>query len=103
MHPIFPGWLTMLATKSSFSANKTINRTFEIYLSPVPSKVTDPNTIYEHMLYLQSITAKVNMKYSKTTLDVGAAVNVFKELWIYPETYGYWRLSLLKGKFQGKF
>ena len=80
----------MLAAKSSFSANKTINRTFEIYLPPVPSKVTDPNTIYEHMLYLQSITAKVNMKYAKTTLDVGAAVNAFKELWTYLETYGYW-------------
>ena len=32
------------------------------------------------MLYLQSITAKVNIKYTKITLDVGAAVNVFKEL-----------------------
>ena len=34
-----------------------------------------------YMLYLQSITAKVNIKYTKITLDVGAAVNVFKELW----------------------
>ena len=32
------------------------------------------------MLYLQSITAKVNMKYAKITLYVGAAINVFKEL-----------------------
>ena len=52
----------MLAAKSSFSTNKTINRIFAIYLPPVPSQVTDPNTFYEHMLYLQSIAAKVNMK-----------------------------------------
>ena len=55
IHPIFLCWLTMLAAKASFSANKTISRTFEIYL---PRKVTDPNTIYEYMLYLQSTTAK---------------------------------------------
>ena len=93
----------MLAAKSSFSATKIISRTFEIYLPPVPSKVTDPNTIYEHTLYLQSIATKVNMKYAKTTSDVGAAVNTFKELWTYPATYGYWRLSLLDRKLQGKF
>ena len=39
------------------------------------------------MLYLQSITAKVNMKYVKITLDVGTAINAFKELWAYPETF----------------
>ena len=77
----------MLAAKASFSANKTISRTFEICLPPVTSKVTDPNTIYEYMLYLQSITAKFNMKYGKITLDVGAAINAFKELWTYPETF----------------
>ena len=59
MHSIFPGELTMLAAKASFSAS----RTFEIYLPPVTSKVSDPNTIYEYMLYLQSITAEVNVKY----------------------------------------
>ena len=77
----------MLAAKASFSANKTIIRTFEIYLPLVPSKVTDPNTIYEYMLYLQSTTAKVHMKYAKITVDVGAAINAFKELWAYPETF----------------
>ena len=67
IHPIFLGWLTMLSGKASFCANKTTNRTFEIYLPLVPSKFTDPNTIYEHMLYLQSKTVKVNMKYAKIT------------------------------------
>ena len=36
----------MLAAKASSSGNKTINRTFEIYLPPLPAKATDPNTIY---------------------------------------------------------
>ena len=39
----------MLAAKASFSANKIVSRTFEIYLLPVPSKVTETNTIYEYM------------------------------------------------------
>ena len=78
INPIFPGWLTMLAAKASFYANRTISRTFETYLPPVPSKVTDPDTIYEYMLYLQSITAKANMTYTKITLDVRAAINAFK-------------------------
>ena len=79
----------MLAGRASFSANKTISRTFEKHLPPVPSKVTGPNTIYEYMLYLQSITATVNMKYAKITQDVGAAINAFKELWTYPETFSF--------------
>ena len=74
----------MLAATASFSANQTISRTFEIYLPPVASKVTNLNTIYEYMLYLQNITAKANVKYAKFTLDLGAAI---KELWTYPETF----------------
>ena len=58
-----------------------------IYQLLVPSKVTDPNTIYEYMLDLQSITAKVNMKYAKMTLDVGEVINTFKESWTHPETF----------------
>ena len=85
IHPIFPGWLTILTAKASSSANKTILRTFEIYLPPVPSKVANPNTIYECMLYLQNRAAKVNMKYTNITLNVGAAINAFKVLWTYPE------------------
>ena len=27
------------------------------------------------------------MKYVKITLDVGTAINAFKELWAYPETF----------------
>ena len=71
---IHPGWLIMLVANNLYSANKTINRTFEIYLPIVTSKLTDPNTIYEYMLYLQS-------------MNVGAAINAFKVLWTYPETF----------------
>ena len=75
----------MLTANASSSANKTILRTVEIYLPPVPSKVANPNTIYECMLYLQNRAAKVNMKYANITLNVGAAINAFKVLWTYPE------------------
>ena len=84
----FPSWLTILAAKASPSANKTINRTFEIFLPVIPSKVTDPNTIDVYMLYLQSITAKSNMRYANITLNVGAAIDAFKVvLRTYPEAF----------------
>ena len=59
------------------------------------------------MLYLQSITAKVNIKYTKISLDVGSAVNVFKEFKlmsrnILKSSPSYWRLSLLERKLQDK-
>ena len=85
IYPIFPGWLTI-----SCQLPKLLF--LQIKLSAEPVKyIYNPNrwklqtltlsmsTWY--MLYLQSITAKVNIKYTKITLDVGAAVNVFKELW----------------------
>ena len=64
----------MLVANTLYSANKTINRTFEIYLPIKTSKLTDPNTIYEYMLNLQS-------------MNVGAAINAFKVLWTYPEIF----------------
>ena len=89
----------MLPAKASSSGNKTINRTFEIYLPPLPAKATDPNTIYEYMSYLESITAKVNMKYVDTTLHMGAAINAFKVLWTYPETFLKCSQSFISGTF----
>ena len=78
----------MLAAKASSSASKTIRKTFEIYLPPIPSKITDPNTIYGYLLYLRSIIiAEVNMRYANITLDVGAAIDRSKVLWTYPETF----------------
>ena len=95
----------MLAAKASSSTYKTINRTFEAYLPPVPSKVTYPNTINVYMLYLQSITAKVNVKYAKITLDAGAAINAFKELWAYTKTFSnviihLWDFHFMKENFK---
>ena len=89
----------MLAAKASSSTNQTINKTIEVYLPPIPSKVTDPNTIYEYMLYLQSIATKVNMVYVNITLDVGAAIKAYKVLWTYPETLGF---PLHKRELSGK-
>ena len=71
---IHPGWLIMLVANALYSANKTINRNFVIYLPIVPWKVTDPNPIYEYMLYLQN-------------MNMAAAINAFKVLRTYPETF----------------
>ena len=39
--------------------------------TPHPPILNRVNAIYEHMLYFQRITAKVNMKYVNNTLHVG--------------------------------
>ena len=111
IYPIFPGWLTI-----SCQLPKLLF--LQIKLSAEPVKyIYNPNrwklqtltlsmsTWY--MLYLQSITAKVNIKYTKISLDVGSAVNVFKEFKlmsrnILKSSPSYWRLSLLERKLQDK-
>ena len=39
------------------------------------------STIQQHVEYLQSLAATVNMPYVNITLDVGAALNAFKFPW----------------------
>lgn len=87
VHPIFPGWLTILASKQLAIDNTALHETLEIYLPPIMSKVTDPNTIFEYIVYMQKVAEKVNMKYVNITLDVGAAINAFKVLWTYPDIF----------------
>ena len=94
----------MLAVKASSSANKTINKTFYIYLSLIPSKVTDLITIYEYMLYLQSVTTKVNIRYRKITLMWEQQQTHLKcFLKILKCSHSSWELSLHERKLQGNF
>ena len=76
--PTFSGWLLNLG-RSYLEPN--VIKTVETYLPPLPTKVTEWQTIYNCMLYLQKLANDVNMPYVNITLDVGAAINAYKVLW----------------------
>jgi len=59
-------------------------KTFETYLTPLNSKVTDYQTIQRYMQYLQSLAEQVNMPLVNITLGVGAAINAYLVLWNNP-------------------
>ena len=50
------------------------------YLPSTPSKVVEFKTILSYMEYLQKLAEEVNMPYVNITLDMSAALNVFKVL-----------------------
>ena len=43
--------------------------------------------MHQHMEYCQYLSSEVNVSYTKTTLDVGAAINAFKYFWSNNETF----------------
>ena len=51
------------------------------------SRVTECSTTQQYMEHLQSLADSVNMRYVNITLDVGAALKVFKFLWNGLEKY----------------
>ena len=57
------------------------------YLPPINAKVTDFNTIYSHLTYMQTLAEEANMPYVNLTLDVGAAINAYKVIWSYPDLF----------------
>ena len=73
-HPTFSGWLVKLNTRKARKLSKTV----ETYLPPLSTKVTEPNTIYKYMTYLQRLAKEANMDYMNITLDVGAATNAYE-------------------------
>ena len=78
--PTFLGWLLTLRLKEGVPVIKTV----ETYLPPLPTKVTDYETIYNYMVYLKGCASDMNTPYVNITLDVGAAMNAYKVLWNYP-------------------
>jgi len=79
--PTFKGWAT------AFRSTDTLTKTDATYLPPITSKVTDFHTIHKYLTYLQGLARSVNIPYVNVTLDVGAAINAYKTVWSYPETY----------------
>ena len=65
----------------------SIKKTAMKYLPPINAKVTDFNTIYSHLTYMQTLAEEANMPYVNLTLDVGAAINAYKVIWSYPDLF----------------
>ena len=57
------------------------------YLPTINAKVTDFNTIHTYLTYMQKLADEANMPYVNLTLDVGAAINAYKVIWNYPDTF----------------
>ena len=69
--------------KSSSKPRKTTG----FYLPPITTKVTDSKAIHQYIEYCQLLSSEVNMPYTNTTLDVGAAINAFKYIWSNNNTF----------------
>lgn len=82
--PTFKAWL--LQVKDSTNVGKPI-KTFETFLPPITSKVTDFSTIQQYLRYVKGLSKSANMPYVNVTLDVGAAMNAFKTVWNHPDIY----------------
>ena len=87
IHPNLSGMLLRLRQKEYASQSLKISKTVETYLPPLPTKVTDPQTIYSYFKYFQSLADEMNMPYVNITLDVGAAINAYKLLWKYSQEF----------------
>ena len=80
--PSFSSWKTQVRTSNSLDP---VQKTIVTYLPPIPSRVTDFNTIDQYLVYMQKLDQEVNMPYVNVTLGVGAAMNAYKLCWNYPE------------------
>ena len=69
--PIFSGWQLNNRKKQILDFDKTV----VTYLPPLPTKVTDFQTIFKYLIYLQGLAITTNMPFVNVTLDMGAAMN----------------------------
>ena len=75
--PTFSGW--QMDNRIQASRMDQVKKTVETYLPTIASKVTDFNTIFKYLKYLQGLDASVNMPYVNVT-DLNT---IFNSLSIY--------------------
>ena len=83
--PNFPGWC--LQNRSN---DDTLQKTITTYLPPIPAKVTQFTTIIYTLYGISTeatVSMSVNMPYVNITLDIGAAMNVYKLIWNFPDKF----------------
>ena len=64
--PIFSGWQLNNRKKQILDSDKTV----VTYLLPLPPKVTDFQTIFKYLTYLQGLAITTNMPFVNVTLDI---------------------------------
>ena len=79
--PTFSGW------SISQADGESLTKTVLSYLPPLPTPITEGNTIYKIFEIIQKRAIKMNIPYANITFGIGAAVNAFKVLWNYPEKF----------------
>ena len=69
----FSGWSISQADGESLTKTLT-------YLPPLPTPITEGNTIYKLFEIIQKRAIKMNIPYANIKFDIGAAMNTFKVL-----------------------
>ena len=64
--PILSGWQLNNRKKQILDSDKTV----VTYLLPLPPKVTDFQTIFKYLTYLQGLAITTNMPFVNVTLDI---------------------------------
>ena len=51
------------------------------YLPPINASVNAFSTVFQFLIYMQSLCQEANMPYVNATLDLGEAMNAYKLMW----------------------
>ena len=83
--PAFSGWSVRMQQKAM--ADIAVQKKQMTYLPPVNSPITEFVAKWRIFEIIQEQAKEKNMKYASRTLDIDAALNAFKVLWIYPDKF----------------
>ena len=81
--PSFSGWQVLVREIANVATEKTVMT----HLPPVNAPVNEFSTIFGFLTYMQKLCKEVNMPYVNITLDLGAAMPVYKMVWNYPNIF----------------
>ena len=83
--PLFSGWQLNNRKKQILDFDKTV----VTYLPPLPTKITDFQTIFKYLTYLQGLAITTNMPFVKVALDMGATMNCYQLIWNFQHYFSY--------------
>ena len=55
-----------------------LKKTVVTYLPPINASVNAFSTVFQFLIYMQSLCQEASMPYVNVTLDLGAAMNAYK-------------------------
>lgn len=78
IHPKFCGWIINQLQKADSK------KTSMTYLPPIPTPITEYDTIIQMFKVSRELAKQSNMSYTHITLDAGAAIKAFHVIWNRP-------------------